>query len=211
MDNRSVWVSGPMASDVYSTGPSMNYNRLMSAKRYIDRVLPTYVNQSSPLQHVGNSPDIHPIVANTDLPHNGTYTIVGGSIPMHDGRQSGLNCWTLLPPDEGPLSSTSSDSVNMGADSNSVMTEAHTDDTGDKLPEVKSFQSDVNGIDDCNGEMQPLGDSSLCSVCGDVAAGFHCGAYVCEACKVNRLKYAAYILLDIIAVFCNFVFCGFDI
>jgi len=23
-----------------------------------------------------------------------------------------------------------------------------------------------------------------CQVCGDVAAGFHCGAYVCEACKV---------------------------
>ncbi|ELU03757.1 hypothetical protein CAPTEDRAFT_101804 [Capitella teleta] len=23
----------------------------------------------------------------------------------------------------------------------------------------------------------------LCQVCGDVAAGFHCGAYVCEACK----------------------------
>ena len=24
-----------------------------------------------------------------------------------------------------------------------------------------------------------------CQVCGDVAAGFHCGAYVCEACKVS--------------------------
>ena len=27
--------------------------------------------------------------------------------------------------------------------------------------------------------------SYLCQVCGDVAAGFHCGAYVCEACKVR--------------------------
>lgn len=27
----------------------------------------------------------------------------------------------------------------------------------------------------------------LCSVCSDVAAGFHCGEYVCEACKVRHL------------------------
>ncbi|KAK2183971.1 hypothetical protein NP493_288g01000 [Ridgeia piscesae] len=26
-------------------------------------------------------------------------------------------------------------------------------------------------------------DSHICQVCNDVAAGFHCGAYVCEACK----------------------------
>ncbi len=25
----------------------------------------------------------------------------------------------------------------------------------------------------------------LCQVCGDISAGFHCGAYVCEACKVS--------------------------
>ena len=25
-----------------------------------------------------------------------------------------------------------------------------------------------------------------CQVCGDVAAGFHCGAYICEACKVRE-------------------------
>ena len=28
-------------------------------------------------------------------------------------------------------------------------------------------------------------DSHICQVCNDVAAGFHCGAYVCEACKVS--------------------------
>lgn len=28
-------------------------------------------------------------------------------------------------------------------------------------------------------------DQHSCQVCGDVAAGFHCGAYVCEACKVS--------------------------
>lgn len=28
--------------------------------------------------------------------------------------------------------------------------------------------------------------SDTCQVCGDIAAGFHCGAYVCEACKVRN-------------------------
>lgn len=28
-------------------------------------------------------------------------------------------------------------------------------------------------------------ERTLCQVCNDVAAGFHCGAYVCEACKVG--------------------------
>ena len=28
-----------------------------------------------------------------------------------------------------------------------------------------------------------------CQVCGDVAAGFHCGAYVCEACKVRLILF----------------------
>jgi hypothetical protein len=27
--------------------------------------------------------------------------------------------------------------------------------------------------------------SDLCQVCGDYAAGFHCGAFVCEPCKVG--------------------------
>lgn len=31
-------------------------------------------------------------------------------------------------------------------------------------------------------------DSGLCQVCEDVAAGFYCGAFVCEACKVSVLK-----------------------
>ena len=29
-----------------------------------------------------------------------------------------------------------------------------------------------------------LSEQQICQVCGDIAAGFHCGAYVCEACKV---------------------------
>lgn len=30
-----------------------------------------------------------------------------------------------------------------------------------------------------------LPEAILCSICGDTVAGFHCGAYVCEACKVR--------------------------
>ncbi|VDP92890.1 unnamed protein product [Echinostoma caproni] len=28
-------------------------------------------------------------------------------------------------------------------------------------------------------------DRRPCDICGDVSAGFHCNAYVCEACKVS--------------------------
>ena len=38
-------------------------------------------------------------------------------------------------------------------------------------------------------EEQSATESILCSVCGDVVAGFHCGAYVCEACKVRLRGY----------------------
>ena len=34
------------------------------------------------------------------------------------------------------------------------------------------------------GSGKPIEPKHLCQVCGDLAAGFHCGAYVCEACKV---------------------------
>ena len=35
------------------------------------------------------------------------------------------------------------------------------------------------------GSGKPIEPKHLCQVCGDLAAGFHCGAYVCEACKVG--------------------------
>ncbi|KAK3796166.1 hypothetical protein RRG08_018163 [Elysia crispata] len=43
-------------------------------------------------------------------------------------------------------------------------------------------------------------DGSLCQVCGDQAAGFYCGAYICEACKkffirASKLKQMKYICL----------------
>jgi len=34
----------------------------------------------------------------------------------------------------------------------------------------------------CGKSLEP---KYVCQVCGDTAAGFHCGAYVCEACKVG--------------------------
>ena len=30
-------------------------------------------------------------------------------------------------------------------------------------------------------------DNIMCQVCGDLAAGFYCGAYICEACKVGKI------------------------
>lgn len=40
------------------------------------------------------------------------------------------------------------------------------------------------------------GTSQLCAVCGDLAAGFHCGAYVCEACKVclHYVDYSVFLI-----------------
>ena len=28
-----------------------------------------------------------------------------------------------------------------------------------------------------------------CQVCGDMAAGFYCGAFICEACKVQSMLF----------------------
>lgn len=44
---------------------------------------------------------------------------------------------------------------------------------------------DVSFVKDENAAMEGSGsEPASCSVCGDTVAGFHCGAYVCEACKV---------------------------
>ena len=60
---------------------------------------------------------------------------------------------------------------------------------------VKKEQFDHKTLDNIlDKKLQPLpipSDSTKsdephsCQVCGDIAAGFHCGAYVCEACKVS--------------------------
>ncbi|GFR71482.1 nuclear receptor ROR-beta [Elysia marginata] len=48
--------------------------------------------------------------------------------------------------------------------------------------------------------LNEIKDVSLCQVCGDQAAGFYCGAYICEACKkffirASKLKQMKYICL----------------
>ena len=42
------------------------------------------------------------------------------------------------------------------------------------------------------GSGKPLEPKHACQVCGDVAAGFHCGAYVCEACKVRSTSFVVF-------------------
>lgn len=63
-----------------------------------------------------------------------------------------------------------------------------------KLEPSSSPVSSSNQADELPHQVPFIGPSGLkmddqqqhlCQVCGDVAAGFHCGAYVCEACKVR--------------------------
>jgi hypothetical protein len=57
--------------------------------------------------------------------------------------------------------------------------------------EIREFESDSNlkfdeEIRFWNGLETGVGDM-ICQVCGDKAAGFYCGAFACEACKVYHL------------------------
>ena len=45
-----------------------------------------------------------------------------------------------------------------------------------------------------------LGTQNPCQVCGDKAAGFYCGAFVCEACKVNSPKCIVGPMLNLLEV-----------
>lgn len=45
-------------------------------------------------------------------------------------------------------------------------------------------------------------DNGLCQVCGDVAAGFYCGAFICEACKVFRYHFIIISNFDHIKLYC---------
>ena len=56
------------------------------------------------------------------------------------------------------------------------------DDYEPRLPHVTSSGRN-------KGSGRPMEPKHNCQVCGDVAAGFHCGAYVCEACKVCEFEY----------------------
>jgi len=190
MEQHGVSLSGSMALDAYCSSVT-NGCRQLPAKRYVEGSLSTYMNQTSALHCVsdfGDSTDIRAVAKSSVSTCDRTYS-VGGPVSMRDEHQFGPSCCMSSTIVEESRSSASTDSVHITADSSGVTlaTEALTDDVG-KLPEISeshltNSQSDICA-DDFDGEMQPLGDSSVCSVCGDIAAGFHCGAYVCEACKV---------------------------
>lgn len=41
-------------------------------------------------------------------------------------------------------------------------------------------------------DVTAMKEKTPCDICGDVSAGFHCNAYVCEACKVGHLSAYVY-------------------
>lgn len=45
----------------------------------------------------------------------------------------------------------------------------------------------ISSLEDCfhSTTSTSSGETIHCQVCGDLAAGFYCGAYICEACKVS--------------------------
>lgn len=185
MEQQIGWLPGSLPSRVHCSRMTSSYQWLPD-KQYVDRSVPTFVEQSSAQRRqsdIGSSTDVQSAAsAEPPVQTCDRISAVGSQILTQHESHSGSNCRLSLPPFE-----ESTDSVHFDADSTGV-TEA-TMDRSAKLPVIKSevqpshSQSD-SSADDFDGRMQPLGDSSLCSVCGDVAAGFHCGAYVCEACKV---------------------------
>ena len=190
MEHHGVWLSGALASDAYHSSVTGGCLWL-PAKRSFDRTLRTYVDQSTTLRrmsHIYNRTDIHSIAEPSVDTCDRMYS-VGDPILVRNVCQSAPG--TSSSPVEECHLSTSTDSVPVDVDSTglTVATEASTDDPGE-LPVTRSerhpshSQSDVIAVD-CDDEVQALGDSTVCSVCGDIAAGFHCGAYVCEACKVK--------------------------
>ena len=52
-------------------------------------------------------------------------------------------------------------------------------------PSASSCQRSYDAPDSAIPNSSKSEDHQVCQVCGDIAAGFHCGAYVCEACKVR--------------------------
>jgi len=199
MEQHTAWLPGSSAS--YSYCSAVTYGcPWLSDKPYVDKVLPTYVNQASTLHSrfdVGNGGDIHSSAANAKLlPFSGGDRMrsqIASQNERQHGSDSGCSISSTLVDDIqlSPLT----DTVSTDADSTgvTVATDTYVDHPGELTATECEMQSTVprNNVtaEDFGDEVQPLGNSSVCSVCGDVAAGFHCGAYVCEACKVRTLPY----------------------
>ncbi|KAH9507295.1 hypothetical protein Btru_056857 [Bulinus truncatus] len=54
---------------------------------------------------------------------------------------------------------------------------------GRRLSSVSSVDESGSNLMTTTSTSSSSGETVLCQVCGDLAAGFYCGAYICEACK----------------------------
>ena len=180
--------------DTYRLSVTGGRTRL-PAEQFVNRALPSYVDRLS-ARHGGldigsSSTDVQTAVAGNELQIGICDRTSNTGDQIWNKYQSGSSCGLSSPPAEEFHLLTSTESNHIDADSTgvTVSTEALMDYSGDLL-EITS-NNPTHGhpditVSDFDGQVQPLGDASLCSVCGDVAAGFHCGAYVCEACKVKN-------------------------
>ena len=192
MEQHTGWFPGSSTSNSCSSAVTYGYSWL-SDRLYVDKVLPTYVDQPSMLHDVRNSTEIQNGAANAKLPP-GSGDRMNGQIVSRNERRCGSDsgCSISSPLVDDVQLSTLTDTVSTDADSTAVtvVTEADVGHPGELTVTEHQKQSTVCrdniSVEDFGDEVQPFGDSSVCSVCGDVAAGFHCGAYVCEACKVKN-------------------------
>jgi len=180
MEQHTGWLPGSSASHSYCS--AITYGcQWLSHKPYVDKILPAYVDQPSTLR------------GQFDVGMTGDR--MGGQIVSRSERRRGSDsgCSISSPLVDDIQLSTFTDIVSTDADSTevTVVADRDIDLPGELTATEHEKQSTVcrNDGEDFSDEVQPLGDSSLCSVCGDVAAGFHCGAYVCEACKVRTYHF----------------------
>ena len=66
------------------------------------------------------------------------------------------------------------------------------------VPPTISTDQLASGYDYNYREMK---EKRKCDVCGDVSAGFHCSAFVCEACKVKIISIINYFAPSITITF----------
>jgi len=190
MEPNGCWMHSSLSSNAHVTN---NHHWLLSDKQYVDGTLPSYMCRTSALRtssDIGSSTDTCGVERSRSLYGiNGQFT----SRPQYQQHQRShfrSNCIMPAPVHDGVRLSTSdqfcSDADSTGMTLSDECVVDHSGDLAATDQESRSIHSQPDVIvNDSDGEVNALGDSSVCSVCGDVAAGFHCGAYVCEACKVR--------------------------
>jgi hypothetical protein len=207
MESRRLWHSQPSSSG-YDTSDS---NLLSSERDVADQEQHIWDSRATvPQEHYQNflpSYEMYSSVSKSikvDLEQNHLSDLPPKSFDSTDRvwLKGAASNEALLPTGTNPL--TAADSSGL-MDMNAVMDQPllsknqSTEQRYDQLLSIGDEQ--LSQYDTDEGEMSdgdvvtdpgsiPLGDSSSCNICGDVVAGFHCGAYVCEACKVCfRLVY----------------------